>query len=179
MYTFDPRPQFEIPFDLYYVLRHPAPLAGMRMPFTYDPWQMLYEHGFRWVVALERGLYNPRPLKVGCVKYLHDMLGKRVPNAPDVEKKLIGQAVDFVVQAIEKDEGVIVHCMGGRGRTGTVLGCAMKRLGYMDSDSLKIIKYLDNIHKSRGRSGWPESRWQAEVIRSYIKSSSDVWSFGQ
>ncbi len=171
-------PKFEIPMDFYYVLRDPL-LAGMRMPFTFDPWQTIYEHGFRWVVSLHPGAYDPHPLKIGCEKPLEDLLGNRTPSNPVQEKILLRQAVDFTVEALERNEGVVVHCMGGRGRTGTVLGCALKRMGYAGGDSAKIIGYLDRIHKDRGRSGWPESHWQSNAVQSYAPNSRGAWSFNQ
>jgi hypothetical protein len=53
--------------------------------------------------------------------------------------------------------------MGGRGRTGTVIGVALVRLGH-DPDA--VIEYLHQLAVGRGRRGWPESPWQAEVVRS-------------
>ena len=53
--------------------------------------------------------------------------------------------------------------MGGRGRTGTVIGVALVTLGH---DPDKVVDYLDRVARARGRRGWPESPWQAAVVRS-------------
>ncbi len=49
------------------------------------------------------------------------------------------------------DGGVIVHCVGGTGRTGTVLGCVLRELG---KSANEIIDCLDTIDKARDRKGW-------------------------
>jgi protein-tyrosine phosphatase len=52
--------------------------------------------------------------------------------------------------------------MGGRGRTGTVIGVALVRIGHAADTT---IEHLDRVARARGRRGWPESPWQAEVVR--------------
>ena len=58
-------------------------------------------------------------------------------------------------------EGVVVHCHGGRGRTGSVIGSALVLLGH-DPDT--VIDWLYRVQRTRGRRGWPEQPWQAEVV---------------
>ncbi len=48
----------------------------------------------------------------------------------------------------------MVHCHGGTGRTGTVLGCVLRELGVQAAE---VIDFLDRVHKARGKPGWPES----------------------
>ena len=61
-------------------------------------------------------------------------------------------------------EGVAVHCGFGTGRTGTVIGCILKILGF---ESRQILEHLDELHKARGRPGWPESPWQARLVEEF------------
>jgi len=50
-----------------------------------------------------------------------------------------------------------VHCVGGTGRTGTVLAGALRVLGRSADDAIAAV---------RGhRPGWPESAWQEQVVR--------------
>ena len=65
--------------------------------------------------------------------------------------------------------------MGGRGRTGTVIGVALVGLGH-DPDA--VIEYLHRLAVGRGRRGWPESTWQAEVVRSRASGPAS-WVDGQ
>ena len=53
--------------------------------------------------------------------------------------------------------------MGGRGRTGTVIGATLVRLGH---DPETVVAHLNRLAVARGRRGWPESPWQAEVLHS-------------
>ncbi len=46
--------------------------------------------------------------------------------------------------------------MGGIGRTGTVLGCVLRDLGFCADE---VVNYLDKINRLRGVRGWPEVKW--------------------
>jgi hypothetical protein len=59
--------------------------------------------------------------------------------------------------------------MGGRGRTGTVLGVALVHLGHEPN---AVVDYLHGVAVGRGRRGWPESEWQAELVRSSAPGAS-------
>jgi protein-tyrosine phosphatase len=63
---------------------------------------------------------------------------------------------------LQAGDGVVVHCAGGTGRTGTVIGCVLRLLGVA---AVQVISYLDHLHQARGRSGWPEAEWQSQVVR--------------
>ncbi|WP_394298404.1 phosphatase domain-containing protein [Methanosarcina mazei] len=45
---------------------------------------------------------------------------------------------------------MVVHCMGGIGRTGTVLGCVLRDLGFSAGE---VLDYLDEINMHRGFGG--------------------------
>ena len=89
------------------------------------------------------------------------------PNDPTRESALVEEAAADVVEHLECGIGVAVHCMGGRGRTGTVVGVALVRLGHAPD---AIVAHLDQLAKARGRRGWPESPWQAAVVRSELRA---------
>src|ERR1035441_9543621 len=118
------------PRDFYWVLKSPAPLAGMRMPRSAFPWKNLAAAGFSGVVALAPGTYDPSPLKLLFSERIEDLCHGGNPQNPNREERLITQAVETVVGSLQSGRGVVVHCMGGRGRTGTVLGGALRGLGY-------------------------------------------------
>ncbi|RMF59060.1 MAG: hypothetical protein D6746_08830, partial [Bacteroidetes bacterium] len=52
-----------VPYDVYWVLRTPAPLAGMRLPASGWPWEALHAHGFVHLVSLASCKQDPAPLK--------------------------------------------------------------------------------------------------------------------
>ena len=84
------------------------------------------------------------------------------PDDPEHERARVFEAAADVVSHMERGIGVAVHCMGGRGRTGTVLGVALVQLGH---EPEAVVAYLDATARARSKLGWPESPWQAEVVR--------------
>ncbi len=64
-------------------------------------------------------------------------------------------------------QGVYVHCWGGIGRTGTVIGCSLVRHGYDGDAAITEIARL--------RAGTPDWRYpspaterQRELVRSFV-----------
>lgn len=143
---------------LFVLLEAPAPLAGTEFPGPDTDWPALSRRGFRRVVRLHPGDYDPSPLEVDEI-VLEDLVGGRVPLEPAPELDRVLQAGRLVAERVRRGEGVIVHCLGGVGRTGTVLGCALRELGYSADEAVAAIR----AH----RPGWPESSWQEEIVRGY------------
>ncbi|HEY8416413.1 MAG TPA: tyrosine-protein phosphatase [Limnochordales bacterium] len=157
-------PELKIPHDFYWVLTEPAPLAGMPMPRSGFPWEAVHAAGFHDVVSLAPGDYNPAPLAVSFAEELEDLWHGGFPKDEEREKKLIGKAVAAVLTGLHNGRGVLVHCLGGRGRTGTVLGCALRELG-LPADT--VVEWLRKVHHERDRGGWPESSWQEKLVREW------------
>ena len=156
-----------IPQELYWVLSHPAPLAGMRYPRPGFPWAALARSGFSRVVRLtsDGTSYDPRPLQVAYSAQLEDLVHGSSPRSPRQELQLIREAVGVIREALAHGEGVVVHCAGGRGRTGTVLGATLVSLGFAPAE---VVAHLDLVHKARGTSGWPESPWQSGILLRFV-----------
>jgi protein-tyrosine phosphatase len=153
-----------MPAELYFLARQPVALAGMAYPSRVD-WQALHDEGLRRVVCLthDEAPYDPTPLAITPIA-LQDLYTGYVPDDQDAERARIRRAATVVVDSLATGEGVAVHCRGGRGRAGTVLGCALVMLGH-EPDT--VVDYLDRIHTIRGKGGWPESAWQAETVRNF------------
>ncbi len=156
----------QIPRQLYLVLKEPAPLAGMAYPAMGMPWHQLFNAGLSNVVCLcgELVEYDPAPLRVLQAVEMEDLHHGNEPEFPAKEEKLVRAAVDAINNRLSMGEGVAVHCVGGTGRTGIVIGCVLRSMGYPADD---IIRYLDELNRSRGKRGWPEAPWQAEMIRRF------------
>ncbi|RMH33387.1 MAG: hypothetical protein D6690_12325 [Nitrospirae bacterium] len=158
-----PIPGVKVPAEVYWVLELPTPLAGMKYPDKSFPWPSLREAGFSKVVSLSAGRsYNPAPLELCFSEELEDLVHGDRPKDPNAERAKIQRAVNATVLAWRSGHGVVVHCFGGRGRTGTVLGCVLRELG---ARAAEIIDFLDRVHKARGKPGWPESSWQGELVQ--------------
>ena len=156
-------PGLLMPYAFYWLLRRPAPLAGMPYPSARTPWDAIAQAGFAHVLCLNEAppAYDPSPLRVLHAVELEDLVFGDPPAAPEQEAARIRQAVAIGLDKLQAGEGVIAHCYGGRGRSGTVLGGMLRALGYASAD---ICGHLDRLHKARGKTGWPEAAWQAEMI---------------
>ncbi|MEK6324198.1 MAG: tyrosine-protein phosphatase [Acidobacteriota bacterium] len=154
-------PEVEVPKELYWVLQAPAPLAGMKYPRSSFPWSNLKAAGFSQVVSLHPGSYNPAPLTMAFSEYLEDLVSGGPPRNEAQEREKIKKAVTATLSILRSGESVVVHCVGGRGRTGTVLGCTLRDLGF---EAHEAIAFLDRVHKARGKPGWPESPWQSSLV---------------
>jgi Swiss Army Knife protein, DSP-PTPase phosphatase domain len=153
-----------VPNELYWVIRTPTPIASMRYPRTDFPWSSLKAAGFSQVVSLHPGSYDPAPLSIGFAEHIQDLVGGGPPANEANEKMRIKKAVTAVLVAWRSGLGIVVHCIGGRGRTGTVLGCLLRELGFTPAEA---INFLDRVHKARGKPGWPESPWQSSLVENW------------
>lgn len=135
----------------------PAPLAGMAFPAPETDWAALHRAGFDRVVRLHSAEYDPAPLVAHDLP-LEDLYSGVAPADAAAEERRIWDAAAFVAEAVSRGEGVVVHCVGGTGRTGTVLACALRMLGRTADEAIAAVR----TH----RPHWPESPWQEQVVRS-------------
>ena len=155
----------EIPQHFYWILGQPTPLAGMSYPrWAAVDWTELWDLGFRSVVCLSRShpAYEPDPLEFAWCGDLEDLYGNWPPHNPQRELMKIQAATTAVVEELSANRGVVVHCLGGIGRTGTVLAASLARLGL---DTETSIARLEAVNVARGYH-WPEADWHLEAIES-------------
>jgi 4'-phosphopantetheinyl transferase EntD len=143
--------------SLFVVADAPALLAGMAFPPRETDWRALHRRGFARVVRLHPADYDPAPL-IAHDLALEDLHRGAGPSDAAAERRRIWEAAKLVAEHISRGEGVVVHCVGGTGRTGTVLACALRQLGRSADDAIATVQ----TH----RPHWPESPWQEEVVRS-------------
>ena len=132
-------------------------LAGSAIPTSNDEAQWVIEQGVKSIVTVRE-----EPLDDDWVKdvnYLHvhsnDM---GVPEFNDLV-----YAVDFIHRRITNNEPVMVHCLAGMGRTGTLLACYLVKY--------QKISAGDAIQKVREeRPGSIQSYPQEEMIFQFAKS---------
>jgi hypothetical protein len=155
-------PGLPVPGQLYCVLDRPALLGGMGFPRCVD-WSAVWDAGFRHVVCLtgDRPPYDPAPLGLAHAVALEDLHHGRAPADPAREEAGIRAAALAVLDPLHRGEGVLVHCVAGTGRTGTVIGCVLRHLGI---PAPRVVAYLDDLNRRRGGRGWPESPWQRDVV---------------
>jgi len=143
--------------SLFVVTETPAPLAGMRFPPPDADWRELHRRGFVLVIRLHPAEYDPSPLVAEDLA-LEDLYGGRIPRDEVAERQRIWHAAGLAARHVTGGDGVVVHCLGGKGRTGTVLACALQVLGHSADEAIETVR----MH----RREWPEAPWQEEVVRS-------------
>lgn len=156
-----------MPREFYWVLQEPAPLAGMAYPWPGTPWTEIAAAGFKHVVCLasEAPGYDPAPMERLYTTELEDLVHTRPPRDPAREERLIRDAVGLLEGQLMAGQGVVVHCAGGTGRTGTVIGCALRSLGF---PTRQVLDYLYALNVERGNTGWPEASWQARLVETFL-----------
>ena len=157
----------DTPRRFYRVLDVPAPLAGMSFPDR-PPWTAVAAAGFQSIACLTNDVspYDPSPLRVLRARKFEDLVGGRQPRDPQREADLLRETVQAVVDELRAGKGVVVHCRGGTGRTGTVIACVLVTLGMSEAD---VMKYMSTVNEARGMShGWPESDWQKHQVAGFI-----------
>ena len=82
----------------------------------------------------------------------------------------MGKILDRIDAAIEQNRPVYVHCLGGIGRTGSVVGCYLARHGYAADQQL--IQYIQVLRKNTATHQLmsPETNQQIELILSWVEA---------
>ena len=132
-------------------------LAGSSIPTSIDEVQWMIDQGVKSIVTVRE-----EPLDDDWVKdvnYLHVSSNDMgVPEFADLT-----YAIDFIHRRITNNEPVMVHCLAGMGRTGTILACYLVKHQNMPAD-----KAIQKIREER--SGSIQSYPQEEIIFQFAKS---------
>jgi ADP-ribosylglycohydrolase len=92
-----------------------------------------------------------------------------VPTTDD----LTSEALDLIDAKLASGEMVYVHCWGGVGRTGTIVGCWLARHGYEGQGALdRLAELWSACPKSQHRVS-PETEAQRSYIRNWQPAASN------
>jgi protein-tyrosine phosphatase len=80
------------------------------------------------------------------------------------DKNTMNNILNLIDDYISQNKLVYVHCWGGVGRTGTVVGCFLKRHGFADNNNVfEIIEYLKRTTPIAHRNS-PETTQQKDFV---------------
>ena len=131
-------------------------LAGSAIPTSKEEIDWIKQEGVKSIVTIREEPLEDEWIK--GVNYLHvhsnDM---GIPEFSDLVN-----SVDFIHQRITNDEPVMVHCLAGLGRTGTILACYL--IKYEDMTANDAIEKV-----RRERHGSIQSFSQEEIIFRFEK----------
>ena len=121
--------------------------------------------GIRFV-SYENRLQNIAEAR-GCDVAVERMTIKDM-DVPD--RLTMARILDRIDANIEANRPVYVHCLGGIGRTGTVVGCYLARHGY--AVDRQVIPYIQNLRKNTaaGHLMSPETNQQIELVCSWVEA---------
>jgi hypothetical protein len=88
-----------------------------------------------------------------------------VPSSEEVMAKIM----DVIRESITTDPGIYIHCWGGIGRTGTVVGCWLRECGLGPDEALQRVQHLYATHMPKSKEArYPESP-QTPDQKDYIR----------
>ena len=89
-------------------------------------------------------------------------------------RKQMAAILDAIDNALNNGKAVYVHCWGGVGRTGTVVGCWLVRHGYTGDAALRqIAEWWQGMEKVSRKPVSPETLQQEEYVRSWTEPQGD------
>jgi protein-tyrosine phosphatase len=94
-----------------------------------------------------------------------------VPNSATVMREILDQ-----IDAALDDGGVVyVHCWGGIGRTGTVVGCHLVRSGMTGDEALaEVARLFKHMEKYPRRRRSPETDEQESYVRAWNEATPNA-----
>ena len=159
-----------------YWVHHGRFLAG-EYPGTPNPrhtkkrLQKFLDVGVRTFINLTEA--NELPAYDGILKELASKMGVNVltTRAPIVDMQAPQDTtqtlriLNMIDQSLGDNQPVYVHCWGGIGRTGTVVGCHLVRQGMSGEEALDHLAELwPNMEKSRYFPHTPQTLTQFEYV---------------
>ena len=105
-------------------------------------------------------------LDMTVVHARHPIGDMRVPRRPQQTAGIL----DAIDEALADGRNVYVHCWGGIGRTGTVVGCWLVRHGMTGDEALdQIAEWWQDVEKSYIHPLSPQTHEQRRYVRNWAE----------
>ena len=99
----------------------------------------------------------------GATRTAFPIVDNDIPSVAEMSEIL-----DAIDAALERDEVVYVHCWGGHGRTGTVIGCWLVRHGATYNEAVsQIDEWRRPLPVYRANPDSPQTRAQHTFVRAW------------
>jgi protein tyrosine/serine phosphatase len=166
-----------VPFDWSYWVVPGRFLAGCDpiSGFSGDPREnlkALLDHGIRYIIDLT----EPRSINHGYEQELKALAQDRglnitiehapIENFSVPSRKVMRQILNSIDRRLEEGRPVYLHCLGGLGRTGTVVGCWLARHGTTGPAALSRLQELRQ-NAGNAHMASPENEDQAKMVLSW------------
>lgn len=102
-----------------------------------------------------------------AVRDPYPVIDMSVPESPDLTRSIL----DAIDREIEAGGTVYLHCWGGVGRTGTVVGCWLVRHGMSGEAALARVARLWATRPGSDWSSSPQTEEQFGYVRHWAESS--------
>jgi hypothetical protein len=89
------------------------------------------------------------------------------PDGTPPSKDSIRDALDHIYKALDQDLGVYIHCWGGHGRTGTVVGCYLREQGLSAEEAFQYMFRAREHDQHLMKFDAPQTAQQRDVIRNW------------
>jgi len=169
------------PFERCYWVRPQRLLAGCH-PGDIDPkkanrsLRALHQAGIRTCIDLTEGSeldFEGRQLLrydekwINLSPALNTYLRSPVRDGHVPSEGQIRAILDFIAAEIERGRAVYVHCLGGLGRTGTVVGCWLARHGIASGPA--VLEKIQELRKNdpTRRLASPQTEVQRAMVMSW------------
>ena len=116
---------------------------------------------YHQIAEEEAGAFD---VSVQCAR--HPIPDTQVPDTPAAMAAIL----DAIDSAVDQGRTVYVHCWGGVGRTGTVVGCWLVRHGRTGEEALaQIAELWQGVAKAYRQPQSPSERVQREYVRQWTE----------
>ena len=118
---------------------------------------LLPEAEMEWAGVLKL----PEEARARGIEYIHEpILDQRVPTI-----EVMSELIDKILDRLDKEDGkVVVHCMGGLGRSGTVAACALVACDDYQGTSTEAIQAVRDVRSPRAI----ETELQQDFVAEYM-----------